>query len=226
MQPIAIIPARGGSKRTPRKNIADLAGHPLLSYPVRAAQESGLFSRVIVSTDDAEMADVARAYGADVSMRGQGLSDDVAPVKAVCADLLRQMDPRPEWFCCIYATAALLLADDLRASYALADDGCDGVMGVSGYPIHPYKAMKLDEAGNMVPLWPELNALKSQAHPHVAASNGTLYWVRTSVFLERPDFYPERLRGYEVPADRVQDVDTPDDLETLRRKFALNTGGV
>uniref|UniRef100_UPI002494D58A acylneuraminate cytidylyltransferase family protein n=1 Tax=Roseobacter litoralis TaxID=42443 RepID=UPI002494D58A len=194
--PIAILPARGGSKRIPRKNIADLCGRPLLSYPIKICLGSGLFSDVIVSTDDDEIAQVARDFGATADMRPDALAGDTIPAKQVCAELLRRRfdpDSLPEAFCLVYPMAAFILPEDLIESVAMLV-GQDVVLGVSHYPMHPYKAL-IEKDGHLQALWPEQNQQQSQTYPDAVAANGSFSWVRTASFLENPNFYPPRLTG-------------------------------
>lgn len=220
--PIAILPARGGSKRIPRKNIADLCGRPLLSYPIETCLSSGLFSEVIVSTDDPEIAQVALEYGASADTRPVDLAGDRIPATLVCAELLTRRfseDTRPEAFCLIYPMAAFVVAQDLIESSALLA-GQDVVLGVSHYPMHPYKALVARD-GHLHALWPEKNLEQSQTYPDALAANGSFLWVRTAPFLELQTFYPPRLTGYVMPFDRAVDIDTPEDLERARQLMRL-----
>lgn len=222
---VAIIPARGGSKRLPRKNVAELGGRPVIHHPIETALASGLFQRVIVSTEDEEIGAVARAGGAEVMARPGEFATDAATVVQVCLhtlETLAQDGVRPAAFCCIYATAAFLEPDDLTAAYALLDEppAADVVMGVSGFPIHPYKALR-ESDGYLVPEFPQQVGEKSQTYPHFVASNGTFYWGRPDVFTTAPTFYPERLKGHALPPERAIDLDTPEDLEWARRLARL-----
>ena len=222
---IAILPARGGSKRLPRKNIVEIAGQPALAHVVAAARASGLFERVAVSTDDQEIADVARAAGGDVIDRPAELGTDAATVVDVCVHALRRDADNhgvASAFCCLYPTAVFLKSADLVAAYALLDTPprADVVMGVSEYPIHPYKALR-EEHGYLAPQFPRENAMKSQFYPTFVASNGTLYWANTQSFLANPTFYPPRLKGHVLPPRRAVDIDTPEDLAWARQLAQL-----
>jgi len=216
LSPIAIIPARGGSKRLPRKNIIQFAGKPMIAHPITTAMQSGLFSRIIVSTEDAEISVVSEKYGAHIISRPLALASDMAKVVDVCLHVLEELEKSqvlPDWFCCIYATAALINSNDLNASYRLLTEKneANGVMGVSAYPVHPYKAL-VEDNGYLKPLFPDKIGLKSQQTPHVVASNGTFYWVRTDSFRKEQTFNASRLIGYQVPPERAVDLDTPEDL--------------
>jgi N-acylneuraminate cytidylyltransferase len=222
---VAVLPARGGSKRLARKNIVELAGRPALAHVVSSAQTSGLFERVVVSTDDREIADVARTAGSEVIGRPADLGSDTASVAEVCVHALRQdgaANGLAEAFCCLYPTAVFVTPEDLRAAFALLDSSppADVVMGVSEYPIHPYKALGEHE-GYLVPQFPREAAMKSQFYPTFVASNGTLYWGRTEGFLAHPTFYPMRLKGHVLPRRRAVDIDTPEDLAWARQLAEL-----
>lgn len=218
---IAIIPARGGSKRLPRKNILPLAGQPMLQYPVRAALASGVFDEVIVTTDDPEIADIARQAGASIWDRPPELATDQAKVDEVCAGIIAIMhkhNTAPDAFCCIYATAAFLQAEDFQRSAQRMQQApaVDVVMGLSEFVMHPYKAM-VEQDGYLTPLFPKETDAKSQTYPPMFASNGTFYWARTDYFREHPNFYAPRLAGYALPATRAVDIDTPDDYAYATR---------
>ncbi len=220
-QPIAILPARGGSKRVPRKNIADVNGHPLLSYAVNACLNSGLFERVIVSTEDSEISDIAHRYGAEIDTRPDALAGDRIPATQVVKELLERNYPDSGWpdhFCLVYPVAAFLQPSDLVDSLP-ALSGSDGVMGVSRYAIHPYKAL-VEKDGHLQALWPELNIQQSQNFPETYASNGTFCWMRTRAFLDCMSFYPEKLCAHVIPEERAVDIDTLDDLEKARKMMA------
>lgn len=213
---VAIIPARGGSKRLPRKNVALLAGRPLLAYTIDSAQGSGLFTRVIVSTEDPEIRDVAAAAGAQVHARPAALASDTAGVVEVCGDVLAGIPEPPETFCCLYATAALRGAEDIRAARALLDPGrCDFVMAVTEYAKTPLQALVETGDGHLRLMWPDLVDLPRVTRPRLWVDNGSTYWCTTRAFLEARTFYGPNLRGYEMPRARSVDVDTADDLELL-----------
>lgn len=220
-QPVAIIPARGGSKRLPHKNILPLEGRPMIVHPIQTAIESGLFSNVYVSTEDIEIANIAKRHGAEIIQRPDSLADDISGVDDVLMHVLATLeadDKLPEMFCCLYATAALLVVEDLIRSRELMEltPKADFVMGVSAYDIHPFKAMDTNEDSFLYPLWPKENMERSQTYPRYFASNGTLYWGRTTAFRENGSFYGSRLRGYEVPPSRAVDLDTEEDYLRMR----------
>jgi CMP-N-acetylneuraminic acid synthetase len=217
---IALIPARGGSKRLPRKNILDIGGLPMLAHPIRAARESGLFRHIFVSTEDPEIAGVAETQGAEVIARPAELAQDRSTVVEVCLHAL-EIHPNTEFLCCLYATAVRLSARSITQSRALLDiaPGADFVMGVSEFEHSPVQALKSDEQGYLSYMWPEWRRVQSQFQPHLVVSNGSVYWARSSALLKEKTFYGRRLKGFPVPLDESTDIDTPADLERVRRDF-------
>ena len=225
---LAIIPARGGSKRLPRKNILPIQGQPMLSYPIETALETGLFDQVMISTEDDEIANAARQFGAGVIKRPDNLAGDRSSVVQVCAHALESLGSqgiRPTCFCCIYATAIFISPKDIKESLKQleARDGADGVRGVSEFNLQPVQALEMKD-GFLRHKWPEYKGLQSQFQPKLMASNGTFYWAKTNYFLENKSFYPKRVKGYPIPWIRAIDLDTPEDLENARMLAPLILG--
>ena len=220
MKTIAIIPARGGSKRLPRKNVLKLNGQPMLSYPIRTAKASGLFDEVYVSTEDAEIADVARQFGAEVIERPVQISEDRSTVVEVCLHALEVL-PNVELMCCIYATAVLLTPNTLGASRALLDQKPEAnfVMGVSEYMHPPVQALVADECGYLSYMWSEWSGMQSQFYPHLLVSNGTHYWARREALMQEKTFYGHRLVGHVVPEEEVSDINTQVDFDRVSAKI-------
>ena len=221
MTKIAIIPARGGSKRLPRKNILPVLGNPALYYPVQSALKTGLFDRIIVSTEDREIKEISEKCGAEVMQRPEALASDRVGVVQVCQDVLEQLDAQgiqPKQFCCIYATALFITPKDLQQSWLMMEQLCDTqiVMGVSGFNLHPVQALETHESGWLRPKWPDYNRLQSQFHPKLVASNGTFYWADTLAFLRNKTFYADKLKGYEIPWIRAIDLDTAEDYRNVQ----------
>lgn len=214
---VAIIPARGGSKRLPRKNILPINGLPTIAYPIQAALESGLFNDVIVSTEDAEIAEVAQKHGASILERPESLAQDASTVKQVCTHTLEVLEDNgklPDSFCCIYATAVFITSDDLidSAKTLNAKPWPDFVMGVSDYNLQVMQAMHADN-GYLTPRFPDEIHKQSQLQPDYVASCGMFYWAKTTAFLETQSFYGEKLCGHFIPRLRACDLDTPEDYE-------------
>lgn len=215
MKPIAIIPARGGSKRLPRKNILPVAGKPMIAWPIEAARASGIFSAVIVSTEDAGIKSIAQEYGATAIDRPADLATDTAMEIEVYAQMLNTLPAMPEMFCAIYATALLLEPEDFQKSFAAFSQNQDAqaMMSVCDYAIHPFKALQQNEGGFLEMVHPVECRQPSQTYPHYVASNGTFYWLRTAPYMQQKTYYPERLTPYLLPASRAIDIDTAEDLK-------------
>ena len=217
---ICIIPARGGSKRLPRKNILPLNGEPMIGYPIQTALKSGVFQQVIVSTEDDEIAVIAEAAGARVMGRPKELATDQSYVVQVCEHVLKvyqvERMANAHAFCCLYPTAVFVSQTQLRESRRFLE-GVDSVIGVTRYPVHPYKAMEKKPSGLDV-VFPEHRAMKSQDYPIMVAPNGTFYWSRIGQFLDALSFEAGTVLGYEIPGEQAIDIDTPDDY---RRAEAL-----
>lgn len=221
---LAIIPARGGSKRLPRKNVLDFLGRPMIGYTIEAARESGCFDRILVSTEDEEIAEIARSFGADIDRRPAQFSTDAARVTDVCLDLLQREDGEGRtWrvMACLYATAPMRNAADVRATVGLLEPGrCDFAMAVTRYPLPPHQALKLEGDGTLLPMWPDLVGRRASELPDLVVDNGSTYAVDVRAFKDYKTFYGPTLRGHEMPRTRSIDIDTREDFEQARRVAA------
>lgn len=213
---IAIIPARGGSKRIPRKNIRPFCGQPMLAYAIQAAQKSGCFSKILVSTDDDEIAEVARQLGAEVPFqRPANLADDHTGTTPVVIDTIQRLDQlgiQSEHYCCIYATVPLIQADDLKAAYQrLIASKAPFVYTVAefGFPIQ--RAVWMDEQGRVTPFWPEQMAKRSQDLEPAYQDAGQFYWGTRAAWLGGISPVGGEGIGHILPRHRVVDIDTPED---------------
>jgi len=217
---IAIIPARGGSKRLPRKNVLDLGGRPMLAHTINTAKNSGLFDEVFVSTEDEQISKIASTFGATVVKRPHELASDRSTVVEVCMHALGQL-PDAKVFCCIYATAVLLEPDTLRRSFDMLDEPSKAnfVMGVSNFEFPAVQALASNSHGFLSYMWPEWINIQSQFYPDLVVSNGSFYWARRDAFLKERTFYGENLRGYLVPRDQVKDINDGADFEMLKLNF-------
>ena len=185
----------------------------MLAYPVRAVQASGLFDRIYVSTEDAEIAQVARQLNVIVIDRPPDLAQDRSTVVEVCVHAL-DVDPEIDRLCCVYATAFLLRPQTLVRASALLDTppAADFVMGVSEYSFPPVQALKEDDNGFLSYMWPEWRAVQSQFHPHLVVSNGTFYWARADALRRERTFCGAKTRPSLVPSEEVTDINTEEDL--------------
>ncbi|CAH1535367.1 Pseudaminic acid cytidylyltransferase [Vibrio owensii] len=178
---VAIIPARGGSQRIPRKNIKPFFGQPMIAYSIKAARESGCFDRVIVSTDDLEIADVAKQYGAEMPfIRPAGISDDHATTMDViqhAASWLAESGGKLSYICCIYATAPFVRADKLAEGLeSVTQPGVDYAFSATTFPFPIQRALKVTETGTVSMFMPEHQNIRSQDLEEAIHDAGQFYW--------------------------------------------------
>jgi CMP-N-acetylneuraminic acid synthetase len=224
---LAVIPARGGSKRLPRKNAMPFLGRPMMAYTIQAALESGVCGRVVVSTDDAEMAAIAQQAGAEVSLRPADLASDQARVSAVCLwELDREAAEGRVWdrLICLYPTAPMRSAEDIRATAALLDQGADFALAVTTYDLPPHQALRLDASGGASPMWPELVNKRDSEIGQLVVDNGSTYAVKTEAFRRVGGFYGQPLRVHVMSRDHSVDINTIDDFR-LAEYLAVHGGG-
>jgi pseudaminic acid cytidylyltransferase len=225
---IAVIPARGGSKRIPGKNIRHFAGVPMIVRSIRAAISCGLFDRVIVSTDAEAIADVAEAAGAEVPfLRPDELSDDHTPTAPVLAHAMRHVlleGQAVEYACCIYATAPFIRAEDLSNGYrVIVENKVSSAFSVTSFAFPIFRALRISEEGRLGMFWPEHELTRSQDLPEAYHDAGQFYWVECRRFLETERLYGADAMPVVLPRHLVQDIDTMEDwrraelmFETLR----------
>lgn len=224
---LAVIPARGGSKRIPRKNLRDFCGRPMISWSIDAARDSGCFDRVIVSTDDDEIADIACAAGAEVPfLRPSELADDFTPTVPVIRHAIEQVEaegglPLSE-ICCIYATAPFIRAEDLQLGLAqLHESGSGYALTVTSYPAPIQRALRLGADGRIQMITPENMLVRSQDLEESWHDAGQFYWGTRAAWLsDRPLLGPDA-SAIALPRVRVQDIDTVEDWITAEAMFQL-----
>ncbi|HUO99314.1 MAG TPA: pseudaminic acid cytidylyltransferase [Rhizomicrobium sp.] len=213
---LAIIPARGGSKRIPRKNIRPFRGRPIIAWSIAAARDSGVFDEVMVSTDDDEIAAVAGAHGASVPFRrSPETADDHATTAAVLNEVLlryRSLGVNPQFACCLYATAPLVRPQDLRDGLRLLREGrFDVILPVVQFSSSIWRSLKRDDDGRIVPNWPENRHARSQDLPPAWHDAGQWYWFDVARFLESGLLWGENTGSVVLPESRVQDIDNEED---------------
>lgn len=216
---IALITARGGSKSIPKKNIAPLAGKPLIAWTIKTALQSTALSRVIVSTDDEEIARVAQEWGAEAPFqRPIELARDDSPHIPVVIHAIEwlesQEDVRFDYVLLLQPTSPLLTTKDIDNAIHLAlDKDADSVVSVCEAPSHPYLTKRINSDGRLEDFCttPE-GYLARQALPPAYTVNGAIYLARRNVLIELQTFYTERTYAYVIPPERSLDIDTPWDL--------------
>lgn len=213
---LVVIPARGGSKRIPRKNIKLFCGKPMIAWSIEAAQQSGCFDQIVVSTDDAEIAEVARQCGAQVPfMRPADLSDDQTGTTAVVAHAIGWFEAQsqlPEQVCCLYATAPFVSADDLRRGLdVLTKTGSDYAFSVTSYPFPIQRAIRINEASRVEMFNPEYFCTRSQDLEAAYHDAGQFYWGRADAWSQGRMIFSPAAMPVLLPRHRVQDIDTLED---------------
>lgn len=222
---LAIIPARGGSKRIPRKNVRPFAGKPMLQHSVEAARASGCFAEIMVSTDDEEIAAVARTAGATVPFaRSAAASDDHAPLATVVIEVLRSYAERERAFdevCLLLATAPLVTAARLREGEALLRSShADAVVPVVAFSFPILRALRLKD-GRLSFMWPEHELTRSQDLEPAYHDAGQFYWLRTASFLAQRRLFAAHTVAMPLSPVEVQDIDTDDDWALAELKHAV-----
>lgn len=221
---LAIIPARGGSKRIPRKNIKPFCGKPMIAWSIEAARLSGCFDRIIVSTDDDDIAWVARDHGAEVPfIRPVSLSDDhtcTIPVIAHAIGWMLANEVPVEMACCLYATAPFVRAEDLRRGFeVLQKNGADYAFSVTSYPFPIQRAIRINRDHRVEMFQPEHFNTRSQDLEEAWHDAGQFYWGRAEAWLAGKPIFSYDTTAVPLPRHRVQDIDTPEDWERAEFMF-------
>ena len=219
---LAIITARGGSKRIPRKNIKEFCGKPILCYSIEAAFASQVFDEVMVSTDDAEIAEIARSAGASIPFfRSAEMSGDYASTDDVIMEVLKEYEKRGlffEAFCCIYPTAPFLTGKRLKDAMDLLETA-DSVMPVVPFSYPPQRGLIVNDKGFVERQFPEYATARSQDLQKIYHDCGQFYACRTAPFMKAGTTDVEKLGPLVLSEMEVQDIDTPEDWEIAEIKF-------
>jgi N-acylneuraminate cytidylyltransferase len=213
---VAVIPARGGSKRIPRKNVRSFAGAPMIVHSIAQARASGVFDRVIVSTDDEEIAHVARRSGAEVPFtRPAAIADDHAGTGAVIAHavaFLRDHGYSLSAVCCIYPTAPFVRAEDIREGLSLLESrDLDYVFSATSYAYPIFRSFRESDGGGLEMFFPDRYESRSQDLPEALHDAGQFYWGRPEAWLEQRAVFGKGATVVRIPRWRVQDIDTEED---------------
>lgn len=222
---VAIITARGGSKRIPRKNIRLFCGKPIICFSIEAAISSGIFDKVMVSTDDTEIAEIALNAGAEVPFfRSANTSNDFATTAEVLEEVLLQYHLDNQEFrygCCIYPTAPFVTADKLKAAFELLKNkNADSIIPINKFSFPIWRSFKMDE-GRLSFNWPEYELKRSQDLPSSYHDAGQFYFFNVQKFFENKKLVSENTFGLEVPESEVQDIDNEEDWQIAEIKYSF-----
>jgi pseudaminic acid cytidylyltransferase len=221
---LAVLPARGGSKRIPRKNIKPFGGLPMVAWSIKAALQSQCFDRIIVSTDDAEIAQLAQAHGAEVPfMRPPELSDDHTGTIPVIAHAINWQNTRGKQakeVCCIYATAPFVQAADLQCGLqTLLATGAEYAVSVTSYAFPIQRAVRITPDQRLEMFQPEHFGTRSQDLPEAWHDAGQFYWGKAQAWLQGTPLFSQQAAPVPLPRHRVQDIDTAEDWERAEWLF-------
>ena len=222
---VAIITARGGSKRIPRKNIRLFCGKPIICFSIEAAISSGIFDKVMVSTDDTEIAEIALNAGAEVPFfRSANTSNDFATTAEVLEEVLLQYHLDNQEFrygCCIYPTAPFVTADKLKAAFELLKNkNADSIIPINKFSFPIWRSFKMDE-GRLSFNWPEYDLKRSQDLPTSYHDAGQFYFFNVQKFFESKKLVSANTFGLEVPESEVQDIDNEEDWQIAEIKYSF-----
>ncbi len=229
MKNLAIIPARGGSKRIPRKNIKPFLGKPIMVYSIEAALECGLFEEVMVSTDDEEIASTAKRYGASIpfkrSVENAGDSASQASVMHETIEGYEKVGRHFDNFCCLMATAPFITPDLLKKAYvSFLESGCDTLFSIQEFSYTIYRALEYDAEGFLKMVWPENQPKHSQEFNKAFHDAGQFYFSRIASFKKNRIFAAGKAKGFLLSEMDAHDIDSQEDWETAELKYQLIHG--
>ncbi|MDX2281788.1 MAG: pseudaminic acid cytidylyltransferase [Saprospiraceae bacterium] len=221
---VCIIPARGGSKRIPRKNIKNFLGKPIIAYSIEAAKESGLFQEIMVSTDDEEIASIAQHYGAKVPfMRSAKNADDHATTMDVIQEvtvMYKQFGRKFDYICCIYPTAPLISPKHLAQGFnQLITKNLDAVFPVSAFSYPIWRGLKKTDNGKVEMLFPEYVNTRSQDLPTIYHDAGQWYWINVESFGTKKSLFSGNTGMLLLEGINVQDIDCEEDWKLAEIKY-------
>ena len=221
---VAVIIARGGSKRIPRKNIRNFAGKPIIAYSIEVAMNSKMFERIIVSTDSLEVAEISRTYGAEIPFRRPAeLANDHAGTDEVfiyALQWLHENDRSYDFACCIYPTAPLLKAQYLKEGLkCLKQSKATTSISVAAYRSPIFRSLKVNERGRLIMNWEKYYDCRSQDLPEAYHDAGQFYWVDVKKYLQEKRVWSQDSVPVVIPFNYVMDIDTEDDWKAAEIMF-------
>lgn len=223
---IAIIPARGGSKRIPKKNIKDFLGKPIIAYSIEIAISCKLFNKVIVSTDDQQIKKVAIKYGAEAPfIRPKEIADDFTGTHEVIGHAVKWLEDNGEkidFACCIYPTAPLIQKNDLVKGFEIIKTGkWNSVMAATNFSYPIFRSFENLTDGGLKMVFPEHYNSRSQDLPEVYHDAGLFYWAKPEIWKKKPERYNKKNSIIKIPNYRIQDIDTLDDWKKAEITFKI-----
>ena len=225
MRSLCVIPARGGSKRIPRKNIRQFAGKPIIAWSIEVARRARCFERIIVSTDDLDIAQVAQQYGAEIPfLRPQEFSDDLTgtmPVVAHAVEEMRRRYGRYDAVCCIYATAPFVRIQDLRVGQERITAGWSFAFSATQFPAPVYRSFWKLPTGGVQMLFPEHFQTRSQDLETAYHDAGQFYWGKAEAWASKESLFGPDSAIIEIPRTLAQDIDTEEDWHIAEKMFQL-----
>jgi len=211
---IAIIPARAGSKRIPKKNIREFLGKPIINYAIETAIKSKLFDRVIVSTDSKEIANVAEIAGAEIPfIRPDSIADDHTVTADVILHALNELGLKGEddYVCCIYSTAVFMQVEYLKKGFdIIKNKNTDSVFSVTSFPFPIFRSLKIKN-DRLEMFWPEHMNTRSNDLEDAYHDVGQFYWLKANTFIKKPVIYTDNAMPVILPRNLTQDIDTEED---------------
>ncbi len=221
---IAIIPARGGSKRIKKKNIRKFNGRPIIFWAIKAAKESGLFDKIVVSTDSTEIAEIAKRFGAEIPfIRPDNISDDFSPTIDVIAHTIDSIEDKDklEYACCIYPCSPFLQKEDLKKAFnLLVKSNSDYVYPVTEFPPPPQRSLRMNEESNLSFTYPENEMKRTQDFETLYHDAGQFYWGKKSAWVNKINMHSSGI-GLPVPNWRVIDIDNEEDWKRAELLFQI-----
>lgn len=225
MKKLCIIPARGGSKRIPRKNIKPFMGKPIMAYSIEAALESSIFDEVMVSTDDVEFADVAKKYGASVPfLRSEATANDYATTVDVLLEVIETYKQRGVSFdtiCCLYSTAPFVTSERLKEAYSKLSDKVDACFTMVEYSYPIQRSLRINETGLVEMKYPEHLKSRTQDLEKVYHDAGQFYFVKTNTLIEEKTVWCKHTAPLVLSELEVQDLDTLTDWQLAEMKYEI-----
>lgn len=229
MANIAIVTARGGSKRIPHKNIKEFCGVPIIKYSIDAAIKSGLFDEIMVSTDDFQIAEIAKSFGANVPfMRSEETASDFATTSDVLMEVFNryiELGKNFEYACCLYPTAPFISAEKLvEGMKILKEKKASGVVPVVKFSYPPQRCYILDEKGQISYKWPEFAKSRSQDLEQYYHDIGQFYFYNVKEYIETKGDFHGNVYSMPIPESEVQDIDSPEDWKVAEMKYKILNG--